>query len=89
LPTPIEIWNWNLRKYGDTWKFVIYERDNGATTNISTSLTSNFGTNFSNEVKDGPKFGSTGSSGYSQTFSYSFVNGSDPLTIVRYDFDRL
>lgn len=79
----VEIVPWDMKRYGDTWKFVIQEQD--ATTNTTfsytTGITSSFGTNYTSNQKDGPNFGSTTSFGtsYSQTFTLAVSGQSDVL----------
>jgi hypothetical protein len=79
----VEIAPWDMKRYGDTWKFVVQEQD--ATTNTTysytTGITSSFGTNYTSNYKDGPNFGSTTSFGtsYSQTFTLAVSGQSDVL----------
>jgi hypothetical protein len=79
----IEIAPWDMKRYGDTWKFVIQEQDATTSTNYSytTGITSGYGTNYSSNQKEGPNFGGTTSSGtsYSQTFSLTVAGQSDVL----------
>lgn len=79
----IIIETWNMQRYGDTWKFSIFEQDQQTvqTYSISSTITSNFGSNYTNNVKDGPNFGNTSSSGasYQQSYSIAIAGGTDQL----------
>lgn len=83
LPTPLELAVWDMKQYGNTLKFALWEEDatTSQTLNYSVSLSSTFGFNFSNNIKDGPNFGSNSSSTQTIGGSYTLqVNGgNDPL----------
>jgi hypothetical protein len=75
--------SWDMQKYGDTWKLTFYEQDQqtNQTIQVNTSVTSSFGTNYSNGQKDGANFGSTSSNGttYAVNYSLSITGGPDQL----------
>ena len=84
---PIIIDSWNAYKYGDKWKFVVYEYDNGEKTTSTQTVTSNFTSNFeaSEEVnvlgiiKIGAKGGVTTSETKTTTTVIESTNNSDDL----------
>jgi len=76
----VPIIGWNVRTYGDTWKFTIQELDpSNISYTTSTGVTSTFGTNFTDNVKDGPSFGNTTTNGYTVSYSYTVTSVSDQL----------
>lgn len=76
----IPILEWNIKNYGDTWKFAIREVDAGDETTISSSISSTFGTNFTtNDTKNGISFGTSTSTVFGSTFTYKSTNSSDDL----------
>jgi hypothetical protein len=80
LPSPIQILPWDFNRFGNTWKFVISEDDNtGVTVQYQSSISSQFGSNVTNNVKDGPGFGSTSSTSYSQSITITMNGASDLL----------
>ncbi|PKK36373.1 hypothetical protein BWI96_10920 [Siphonobacter sp. SORGH_AS_0500] len=91
LPTPLELVPWNMQQYGDQIKVVLMEED--ATTSYTQSITigisSTFGFNYSNSIKDGPNFGSNTSNtnNVSSTYSLQVSGGHDMLydAIIRWD----
>jgi hypothetical protein len=74
---------WDMQRYGDTWKFTCLEQDQQTvqTFSITSTITSNYGTNYTNNVKDGPNFGNTTATGSSFAVGYSLAvtGGSDQL----------
>lgn len=80
LPNPIEIFRWDMARWGDTIKFVIYESDptTTGTTTFQTTTTSTFGFNFNLGVKDGPNFGINYSDVDSRTYTTNLVVNGTP-----------
>jgi len=91
LPSPLEIAPWDMQRYGDQWKISVFEEDatTSQTIQYSVGLNSTFGTNYSNNVKDGPNFGSSSgsTSTYSSSYSFQLSGGHDYLydAILRWD----
>ncbi len=77
---PIPIVGWNIKTYGDTWKFVVQELDPGTTTTVSSSVSSTFGTNFTNnDTKTGIGFGTSTQQVFNSGFNYVTTGASDAL----------
>lgn len=89
---PLEIANWDLKKWGDTWKVAFHEIDPGTEYTYTTSVSSTFGYNFElnvptgKEVKVGLKFGISGSTTKSSTATVKITNTSDDLATALYDY---
>lgn len=80
LPNPIELLPWDMKQYGDTWKLSIYELDaeTSSSITVTSSVSSNFGTNYSSNNKEGANFGSSSSYGTNYSVSYNYtIKGSD------------
>ncbi|MDQ1085619.1 hypothetical protein [Siphonobacter sp. SORGH_AS_1065] len=79
----IPIATWDMARFGDTWKISLQEIDAQTTQtyNHTYTITSNFGTNFTSNVKEGPNFGSTTANGtsFSQSYTLAITGGSDFL----------
>ncbi|GAB3881408.1 hypothetical protein GCM10028825_02530 [Spirosoma agri] len=80
LPTPIELFRWDMERYGDAIKFLVYESDptTSGTTTYSTTTTSTYGFNFNIGVKDGPNFGINASNVDARNHTYSVVVAGAP-----------
>jgi len=89
---PIELANWDMQKYGDTWKILLIEFDPGGEFTYSTGVSSTFGYNFGVDVglefivKIGLKFGISGSTTKTSTTSIKTTDVADNLgeTILDY-----
>lgn len=79
----LSLLSWDMKRYGDSWKVDVLEHDAQSTTtySINSTVTSSYGTNYNNNVKEGANFGSTSSNGvtYSQGYSLAVSGGSDNL----------
>lgn len=83
---PIIIDSWDAYKYGDKWKFVVYEYDNGEKTTSTQTVSSEFSTNFGATAGFNigiVKFGANAGGGTKETKSTTTViestNNSDDL----------
>lgn len=92
LPSPIQITDWDMQKYGNTWKVLIMEYDPGTEITKSTSIGSTFGTNFGFDiglgttVKLGLKFGGTSTTTTTTTVNYKVTGTSDNLGEALLDY---
>ncbi|MGY6545455.1 MAG: hypothetical protein ACXIU2_11675, partial [Cyclobacteriaceae bacterium] len=85
LNIPIE--DWNFERYGNTWKFVIIEKDPDIKTTITTTNQTKIGTNFEFGEKVGFKFGATGEITESESFAIETTQSSDLLGEARLHFE--
>lgn len=89
-PTPIEIACWDMQNYGDTWKFKVFEYDPGTETTNTTTVSSNFGSNFELNLnvfkKVGIKFGGSATTTRTNTVTIKTTNNSDDLAETLLDF---
>jgi hypothetical protein len=72
FPSPILIATWDMKQYGDTWKYVLNELDPGSTTTISYSATTKIGSNFSYNSSTGEEYKI--GTGFGSSFEQSFTN---------------
>jgi hypothetical protein len=93
LPQPLEIANWDMQKYGDTWKILVMEYDPGTEVTYNTTMSSTFGTNFSVDVgaeikiiKVGLKFGASSTTTKSESISIKVTEGADNLGETLLDY---
>jgi hypothetical protein len=83
LPTPIPIATWDMKRYGDTWKYVLTEIDPGTVTTYNQSASTKIGTNYSfnsstgEEYKIGTGFGSSIEQTFSNSITIQITEGSD------------
>lgn len=85
--TPLELGTWDVEKYGDTWKFVASEFDNGEVTTTTQTVTSEFSTNFKESaafeipgiVKIGAEGGGSSTDTKTTTTVIMSTNTSDDL----------
>ena len=90
--TPLEIANWDMQKYGDTWKLSLIEYDPGAEFTYSTSFSSTFGINFGLDantgqvVKVGLKFGVSSTTTRSETVTMKITDAADNLGEALLDY---
>lgn len=82
----IEIVPWDMYKYGDTWKFHVYEYDPGTETTQTVQTSSNFSYNFGGEaginigiVKIGAKAGTSKTETKTNTAQIKMTDTSDDL----------
>lgn len=79
----LKIAKWNMQSLGDRWLLKFFELDPvySETLTINGSFSSTFGSNYSNNVKDGPNFGSNSSatSTFGSSYSITINNGDDSL----------
>jgi len=94
LPSPIEITDWDMENYGNTWKFQITEYDPGTTVTKTTTVTSTFGTNYGininfdlfKKVKIGLNFGVSNTTTKTETTTYTVTGTSDNLGEALLDY---
>ncbi len=93
LPTPIEIFNWDIYTYGDRFKIIASEYDPGTVTEHNASISSTFGTNFEVSievgigiVKIGSKHGTATSTTDQSSTKINSTNNSDLLGEVIVNF---
>lgn len=94
LPTPVEIFNWDLYTYGNMYKIIVSEYDPGTVIEKTVSHTSVFGTNFESStegsflgvVKTGNKYSSSQTETNQATVKIQSTNNSDPLGDVIVNF---
>lgn len=92
LPTPIQITDWDMQKYGDTWKFAVMEYDPGTQSTQTTTVTSTFGSNFSFDLpfgilkKIGLKFGGSATTTRTETTTFTVTGTSDNLGEALLDY---
>lgn len=93
LPQPLEIANWDMQKYGDTWKVLVMEYDPGTEVTYNTTMSSTFGTNFGVDVgaeikiiKIGLKFGASSTTTKSESISIKVTEGADNLGETLLDY---
>jgi hypothetical protein len=85
---------WDLKVYGDTWKFSIVERDNTGTDKLtvqnsaSTAVNFNFEPTIAEFVKIGAKFGVTSNTSTNVSHEVTINLGDDDLSNAILSFDR-
>ena len=70
---------WNLNNFSNTWRYVIEEIDATTTTTTSETNTVKFNANISVETKIGLKFGASGETTNSNSWSVVVSAGNDPM----------
>lgn len=79
LPSPIEIVPFDLYRYGDTWKFVIYEYDANSTYSLNKSVSVSSRISGNVGVKDKWGLGVELSGSKTSSIGYTINNTSDAL----------
>lgn len=94
LPNPIEVFNWDLAKFGDTYKIDVSEYDNGTQSQYTSSITSVYGSNFKSEaggslfglIKVGANYSYSNTTTKQASTVITSTNNSDPLGGVFVNF---
>ena len=94
LPNPIEVFNWDLAKFGDTYKIDVSEYDNGTQSQYTASITSVYGSNFKSEaggslfglIKVGANYSYSNTTTKQASTVITSTNNSDPLGGVFVNF---
>ncbi|HVI47666.1 MAG TPA: hypothetical protein VM802_22535, partial [Chitinophaga sp.] len=92
LPNPIPITDWNMQKYGSTWKVLVAEYDPGTEITQTSSMSSTFSSNFNFDVslgetvKVGLKFGTSEVTVESGTITYKTTGSTDNLGEALLDY---
>ena len=83
FPQPIQLATWDMKKYGDTWKYVLNELDAGVVTTINYSASTKIGSNYTfnsstgEEYKVGTGFGSSVEQTFTNSINTQITQGSD------------
>ncbi|MDR2927910.1 MAG: hypothetical protein LBV41_06905 [Cytophagaceae bacterium] len=91
---PIEIFNWDMYKYGSTFKVIVSEYDAGIQTELTHSTSTAISHNWEIEAnggfgkiwKIGAKYGGAYTENKQSSTKINFTNNSDPLGEVFVDF---
>lgn len=94
LPNPIEVFNWDMYKYGSTFKIIVSEYDPGTATerveSTSTTISHNWQVDtsggFGSIWKVGAKYNGSHTDVKTQSTKINFTNNSDPLGEILVDF---
>ena len=94
LPKPVEIFNWDLAKYGDTYRIDVSEYDNGTQTQSTSTVTSVYSSNFKSEasssffglIKVGANYDYSDTTTKQGSTVITSTNNSDPLGSVFMNF---
>lgn len=94
LPNPIEVFNWDLEKFGDTYKIEVSEYDSGTQSQYTSSISSVYGSNFKSEasgslfglIKVGANYSYSETKTKQATTVITSTNNSDPLGGVFINF---
>lgn len=94
LPYPIEVFNWDLAKFGDTYRIDVSEYDSGTQSQYTSSISSVYGSNFKSEaggslfglIKVGANYSYSETTTKQATTVITSTNNSDPLGSVFINF---
>lgn len=93
FPEPVEVFNWDLYSYGNTYKVSVSEYDPGTVIEKQESHSSVFGSNFGGEggldigiIKIGGKYNETNTETKQSSVKIQSTNNTDPLGDVLVNF---